>query len=63
MATPLPDVPAVTDLGAPTTPTPGLTLRRRPDSKYQNPSQQVGIRRADRVRIVKMDPEKQWGSE
>ena len=25
--------------------------------------EQVSIRRADRVRIVKMDPEKQWGSE
>ncbi len=40
----------------------GLTLRRRPDSKYQNPSRQVSVRRADRVRIVKMDAEKKWGS-
>jgi len=40
----------------------GLTLRRRPDSKYQNPSRQVSVRRADRVRIVKMDAEKKMGS-
>jgi NADH-quinone oxidoreductase subunit J len=31
-----------------------LTLRRRKDSKYQNPSDQVRVRAADRVRIVKM---------
>ncbi len=40
----------------------GLTLRRRPDSKYQNPSRQVSVRRADRVRIVKMAAEKKMGS-
>ena len=40
----------------------GLTLRRRPDSKYQNPSRQISVRRADRVRIVKMDAEKKMGS-
>ncbi len=34
-----------------------LTLRRRKDSKYQNPSDQVRVRAADRVRIVKMKPE------
>jgi len=34
-----------------------LTLRRRPNTKYQDPSQQVGVRRADRVRLVKMDAE------
>ena len=33
-----------------------LTLRRRKDSKYQNPSDQVRVRAADRVRIVKMSP-------
>lgn len=33
-----------------------LTLRRRKDSKYQDPSQQVKARKADRVRIVKMPP-------
>jgi NADH-quinone oxidoreductase subunit J len=29
-----------------------LTLRRRKQTKYQNPSQQINIRRADRVRIL-----------
>jgi len=33
-----------------------LTLRRRKDSKYQNPSEQVRARKADRVRIVKLAP-------
>jgi len=32
-----------------------LTLRRRKDSKYQNPSDQVRVRAADRMRLVKMD--------
>ena len=31
-----------------------LTLRRRKDSKYQNPSEQVRVRAADRMRMVKM---------
>jgi NADH-quinone oxidoreductase subunit J len=31
-----------------------LTLRRRPETKYQNPSQQVIVKRADRVRLVSM---------
>ncbi len=35
----------------------GLTLRRRPTTKYQNPSSQVAIRRGDRVRMVKMPAE------
>jgi len=35
----------------------GLTLRRRPDSKYQEPSKQVVVRRRNRVRLVKMDSE------
>ena len=35
-----------------------LTLRRRPDSKYQNPAQQVTVRRNERVRLVKMKAEK-----
>lgn len=35
-----------------------LTMRRRPDSKYQDPAQQVSVRRNDRVRIVKMAAEK-----
>ena len=29
-----------------------LTLRRRKETKYQNPSQQINIRRADRVRLL-----------
>jgi NADH-quinone oxidoreductase subunit J len=33
-----------------------LTLRHRKDSKYQNPSEQVKARKADRVRIVKLAP-------
>jgi NADH-quinone oxidoreductase subunit J len=33
-----------------------LTLRRRKDSKYINPSEQVKAKKADRVRIVKMPP-------
>jgi NADH-quinone oxidoreductase subunit J len=32
-----------------------LTLRRRKDSKYVDPSEQVKARKADRVRIVRMD--------
>jgi len=31
-----------------------LTLRKRRETKSQNPSQQVLVKRADRVRIVKM---------
>ncbi len=34
-----------------------LTLRKRKDSKYQNPSEQVKVRPADRMRLVKMQPE------
>jgi NADH-quinone oxidoreductase subunit J len=33
-----------------------LTMRRRPQTKYQNPAEQVTVRRSDRVRMVKMDP-------
>ncbi|HKX42388.1 MAG TPA: NADH-quinone oxidoreductase subunit J [Burkholderiaceae bacterium] len=33
-----------------------LTLRRRKDSRYQNPSEQVKARKADRVRVVKLAP-------
>jgi NADH-quinone oxidoreductase subunit J len=32
-----------------------LTLRKRKDSRYQNPSEQVRAKKADRVRLVKMD--------
>jgi len=34
-----------------------LTLRHRPTTKYQNPDQQVQVKRNDRVRVVKMDTE------
>ena len=34
-----------------------LTLRRRKDSKYLDPSKQISVRRADRVRIVQMPSE------
>jgi NADH-quinone oxidoreductase subunit J len=34
-----------------------LTLRRRPDSRKQDISQQVQVKRADRVRLVKMKAE------
>ncbi len=33
-----------------------LTLRRRPDSKYQDPSRQVRVRREERVRLVSLPP-------
>jgi NADH-quinone oxidoreductase subunit J len=33
-----------------------LTLRRRKDSKYINPADQIKARKADRMRIVKMKP-------
>jgi NADH-quinone oxidoreductase subunit J len=35
-----------------------LTMRHRPDTKYQNPAQQISVQRSDRVRIVKMKSEK-----
>jgi len=35
-----------------------LTMRKRKDTKYQNPSQQVAVKRADRVRLVSMPSEK-----
>jgi NADH-quinone oxidoreductase subunit J len=31
-----------------------LTLRRRPNTKHQDPSRQVMVRREDRIRLVKM---------
>jgi NADH-quinone oxidoreductase subunit J len=39
----------------------GLTMRKRPDTKYQDPSEQVAIRRRDRVRVVKVEAEKKMG--
>ena len=35
-----------------------LTMRRRPETKYQDPSKQVRVRSQDRVRLVKMESEK-----
>ncbi|TDJ32748.1 MAG: NADH-quinone oxidoreductase subunit J [Gammaproteobacteria bacterium] len=34
-----------------------LTLRKRPKTRYQNPSEQVQVRKEDRLRIIKMDSE------
>ena len=31
-----------------------LTMRRRKNTKYQNPAEQVRVKRADRVRLVSM---------
>lgn len=39
-----------------------LTLRRRKDTKYLDPAEQVKVRRNDRLRIVKMPAVKQPGS-
>ena len=35
-----------------------LTMRRRPDTKYQKPSQQINVRKQDRLRVVQMPAEK-----
>jgi NADH-quinone oxidoreductase subunit J len=35
-----------------------LTMRRRPETKYQDPGAQVKVRKADRLRVVKMDADK-----
>ena len=34
-----------------------LTMRRRPQTKYQTPGKQVQVKRNDRLRVVKMDAE------
>ena len=36
-----------------------LTMRERKDTKAQNPSEQVKVKPADRLRLVKMDPVQQ----
>jgi len=33
-----------------------LTMRRRPSTKYNNPSSQVLVKREDRLKIIKMEP-------
>ena len=35
-----------------------LTMRRRPETKYQKPSEQISVTKADRLRIVQMPSEK-----
>jgi len=35
-----------------------LTMRRRPDTKYQKPAEQIGVTKADRLRVVQMPSEK-----
>ena len=35
-----------------------LTMRRRPNTKYQTPGKQVMVQKADRLRVLKMDSEK-----
>jgi NADH-quinone oxidoreductase subunit J len=34
-----------------------LTMRKRPETRYQNPVEQVAVKRADRVRLVSMKAE------
>jgi NADH-quinone oxidoreductase subunit J len=36
-----------------------LTMRKRKDTKYQDPARQVTVRREERIRIVSMPVEKQ----
>ena len=40
-----------------------LTLRRRPGTRHQDPAEQVKVRRDDRIRLVKMAPERPGGEE
>jgi len=35
-----------------------LTLRKRPNTRYQDPASQVSVKRSDRVRLVRMKAEK-----
>jgi NADH-quinone oxidoreductase subunit J len=35
-----------------------LTLRKRKDTKYTNPSEQIAVKRSERVRMVSMPAEK-----
>jgi len=35
-----------------------LTMRRRPDTKYQTPSVQIDVAKQDRLRVVQMPSEK-----
>ncbi len=40
-----------------------LTLRKRPNTRHQNPARQVQVKRGDRVRLVSMASEKRQGSD
>ena len=33
-----------------------LTLRRRKDSRYQDPAEQVKVKKADRLKVIKVQP-------
>jgi NADH-quinone oxidoreductase subunit J len=35
-----------------------LTMRKRPETRFQNPAEQVKVQRGERVRLVKMEAEK-----
>ncbi len=35
-----------------------LTMRKRPETKSQNPAEQVAVKRSDRVRLVAMKAER-----
>ncbi len=34
-----------------------LTMRRRPETKYQRPAEQINVKKEDRLRVVSMDSE------
>ncbi len=40
-----------------------LTLRKRPDTRHQDPSRQVQIKKEDRLRVIQMDTDSDYGSE
>ncbi len=35
----------------------GLTMRKRPQTKYQDPAKQIAVKASDRLRVIKMDAE------
>jgi len=39
-----------------------LTLRKRPETRYQNPSAQVSVRKEDRLRVVRLEAETRKGA-
>jgi NADH-quinone oxidoreductase subunit J len=36
-----------------------LTMRKRPETKYQDPSSQIRVKKADRLRVIKMEAEQE----